>query len=217
MKDQYLLLLVVAMILTSCGMNIDEQGNKVHHNEEQKKQAIISGAQLMKLNEKRNEFIHYLANSETFDSTYSLQSRHYLLFDVHNRRPLDLGYDNYSVKAFIDIVGSDEHEYVQNQVESMNSFRLDISKKGNAIVVPYDSLAPALTERGGISWEEYYKHFDGWFYFISIPLFSRNGNYALVEHGYHCGLMCGGGYAEIYERTSTNGWKRIKVVSEWQA
>ncbi|GAA4425057.1 hypothetical protein GCM10023188_05640 [Pontibacter saemangeumensis] len=204
-------------MLLSCGINKEEHTDEVHNHDEQAKKVIFNEAQLKELYAKGNEFISFLANSEVFDSTYSIQSEHFLLFEIHNSRPLESGYSNYAVEAFIDLVGEGEREYIIGQIEAANSFKLDIKEKGKPIPVPYDSLALVLTERGGISWTKYNRHFDGWVYFIDPPIFSRDGRFALTEHGYMCGLMCGGFSAEIYKEVLKNQWKRIKVISREEA
>ena len=50
---------------------------------------------------------------------------------------------------------------------------------------------------------------------LSIPLFSRNKNVAIVKIGYSCGALCGEGGIYIYKKEKNGNWTLIKSISDW--
>ncbi|WP_162945073.1 hypothetical protein [Flavisolibacter nicotianae] len=49
----------------------------------------------------------------------------------------------------------------------------------------------------------------------SLPLISINGKYAVIVEAFYCGLVCGGGYYNLYERQEDNTWRKVKSFNEW--
>ena len=47
-------------------------------------------------------------------------------------------------------------------------------------------------------------------YSYSLPLFSVNRKYVILIEAFYCGLVCGGGGYNLYERQHDNSWKRLK-------
>ncbi|NMH26511.1 hypothetical protein [Flavobacterium silvaticum] len=50
---------------------------------------------------------------------------------------------------------------------------------------------------------------------LSIPLFSKNMNIAIVKIGYSCGALCGEGGIYIYKKNQDGSWIMIKTLSDW--
>jgi hypothetical protein len=48
----------------------------------------------------------------------------------------------------------------------------------------------------------------------SIPIFSRNHQYAILIKGFYCGLVCGNGAYYLYKRNGAD-WIMIKRFNEW--
>ncbi len=49
----------------------------------------------------------------------------------------------------------------------------------------------------------------------SLPLFSVDNNYVIIIEAFYCGLLCGGGVYNVYQRLSDNSWKKIKQLNQW--
>ncbi len=54
---------------------------------------------------------------------------------------------------------------------------------------------------------------DGHLY--SVPLFSRDGRYVIIQRDYYCGHPCAVGAYAIYERVDDKAWKQIATPIEW--
>ena len=52
-------------------------------------------------------------------------------------------------------------------------------------------------------------------YSYSLPLFSVNRKYVILIEAFYCGLVCGGGGYNLYERQHDNSWKRLKQFNHW--
>ncbi|CAN5206409.1 hypothetical protein BH09BAC1_BH09BAC1_18810 [soil metagenome] len=54
-------------------------------------------------------------------------------------------------------------------------------------------------------------------YNFSMPLFSLDGNYAIIEYSYYCGSVCAHGGTFIYEKCGIRKWKLYKTVITWMS
>ena len=52
-------------------------------------------------------------------------------------------------------------------------------------------------------------------YSYSLPLFSANKKYVIIIEAFFCGLVCGGGEYNLYERQNDNSWKKEKTFNQW--
>ncbi len=52
-------------------------------------------------------------------------------------------------------------------------------------------------------------------YSYSLPLFSINKKYVIIIEAFFCGLVCGGGEYNLYERQSESSWKKVKTFNQW--
>ena len=53
-------------------------------------------------------------------------------------------------------------------------------------------------------------------YSYSLPLFSADKKYVIIIEAFFCGLVCGGGDYNLYERQQDNSWKKIKQFNHWE-
>jgi len=53
-------------------------------------------------------------------------------------------------------------------------------------------------------------------FWISRPVFSADTTYAIIQHGYHCGPLCGTSSVELLQKIS-NRWKFIKEIEAWDS
>jgi len=52
-------------------------------------------------------------------------------------------------------------------------------------------------------------------YSYSMPLFTKDNKYVVIIEAFFCGLVCGGGDYNLYERQSGNTWKLVKQFNHW--
>lgn len=52
-------------------------------------------------------------------------------------------------------------------------------------------------------------------YYYSIPLFSKDKTYLIINRTYYCGSLCAYGGYFIYRKLDNNSWELIKVVNGW--
>lgn len=52
-------------------------------------------------------------------------------------------------------------------------------------------------------------------YSYSLPLFSADKKYVIIIQAFFCGLVCGGGDYNLYERQQDNSWKKLKQFNHW--
>ncbi len=52
-------------------------------------------------------------------------------------------------------------------------------------------------------------------YSYSLPLFSIDGNFVIIIEAFYCGLVCGGGDYNLYEKQPDGCWKKIKQFNHW--
>ena len=54
-------------------------------------------------------------------------------------------------------------------------------------------------------------------HYFSIPLFSIDKNYVIIELYYYCGTECAWGGYYVYRRLDNNNWKYITTVHQWES
>ncbi|MBB6611026.1 hypothetical protein H7F15_08260 [Pontibacter sp. Tf4] len=206
----------LTLLLFSCN-HITEKNESIRipNKQDQNVQYILNGDQLKSLEENCRNFIYFLSNSASFDSTYNLSSEPYLLYLTSNKgRPIISRMSELEINDFIEFVGVDQKEYILSQFKSVDACSFNNQNIGRPILISQDSMALALDEVGRFNFGKFHNHFKGWLYYISPPIFSKDQKYVLVSHGFTCGSLCGGGYAEIYEKINEEEWKKVKTVIE---
>ena len=53
------------------------------------------------------------------------------------------------------------------------------------------------------------------YYRISIPIFSLDGNLAIIKISYWCGDECGSGGILIFKRVGINKWEKVDMRNTW--
>jgi hypothetical protein len=49
----------------------------------------------------------------------------------------------------------------------------------------------------------------------SLPMFSLDKRYVIIQAAFYCGIVCGGGGSELYKRENGNTWIKVKQLDEW--
>jgi len=53
------------------------------------------------------------------------------------------------------------------------------------------------------------------FYYFSLPLFSVDMQYVIIDKSCYCGLDCGYGNYFLYRRQSAKSWKKVNAINGW--
>ncbi len=89
--------------------------------------------------------------------------------------------------------------------------------------IPHSNIVPSSkTPAAGLSfkksvkaWGDYFQFYKTGYYEVSEPVFSKDGNLAIVYVSFQCGSNCGNGGASVY-KYDNGQWKPIKNCFSWQ-
>ncbi|CAN5358176.1 hypothetical protein BH09BAC5_BH09BAC5_02180 [soil metagenome] len=86
----------------------------------------------------------------------------------------------------------------------------------NAKVIASAKTPPAaLSYKKSVkAWSNYFKLYKNGYYDVSEPVFSKDGNLAIVYVSFQCGAQCGNGGATLYKFENGN-WKPVKNLFSW--
>ena len=93
-------------------------------------------------------------------------------------------------------------------------------KQADSIVgshAPLPANAPSKVKR---KWRHNLDHLPPWqlnVYSFSLPQFTDDGQYAVIDLNVVCGATCGKGFTCIYRLTTTGEWKLVGQYSNWDS
>jgi hypothetical protein len=82
---------------------------------------------------------------------------------------------------------------------------------------PLPANAPPKVKR---KWRQNLKHLPAWqlnVYSFSLPQFTDDGQYAVIDLNTICGATCGKGFTCIYRLTTTGEWKLVGQYTNWSS
>jgi hypothetical protein len=53
-------------------------------------------------------------------------------------------------------------------------------------------------------------------YSYSLPVFSKDNRYVIIVQAFFCGLVCGGGEYNLFERQADNTWRLLRAFNQWE-
>lgn len=77
---------------------------------------------------------------------------------------------------------------------------------------PSAGLSPKKSTK---AWTNYFKKYAVGFYELSRPIFSKDGNTAVICVNFQCGVYCGNGGAYVF-RLQDGEWKAVKNCYSWK-
>lgn len=69
-------------------------------------------------------------------------------------------------------------------------------------------------------WRRHLKHLPAWQRYVfsfSLPQFTDDGQYAVIDLNFICGVACGEGFTCIYRLTTTGEWKLVGQYTNWSS
>ncbi len=87
----------------------------------------------------------------------------------------------------------------------------------HAQIVPSGKTPPAALsfKKSVKAWTDYFGLYKSGYYEVSEPIFTKDGNMAIVYVGFQCGAMCGNGGATLYKFVKGE-WKPVKNLFSWE-
>lgn len=84
-------------------------------------------------------------------------------------------------------------------------------------IVPSSKTPQAATsfKKSVKAWTDYFGLYKSGYYEVSEPIFTKDGNMAIVYVSFQCGAMCGNGGATLY-RFEKGAWKPVKNLFSWE-
>lgn len=106
--------------------------------------------------------------------------------------------------------------YMKKQLSSGAKFVWNGDSIRNATVVN-SKVTPGKglsSKKATKAWGKYFGVHKKGYYEVSKPIYSSDGNLAIVYVAFHCGVQCGNGGATLYKRE--NGvWKPVRNLNSW--
>jgi hypothetical protein len=102
-------------------------------------------------------------------------------------------------------------DYMLLQLKNTKPHTWSADSISGAVIVPA-SVVPAHAikpKKAAKAWAAYFKKYNGGYYEISAPIFSKDGTYAIVYTGLQCGSNCGNGGATLFH-WENGQWKPVK-------
>ncbi len=65
-------------------------------------------------------------------------------------------------------------------------------------------------------WTEFHRDYGKGYLTMTVPIFTEDSEYAYFEWSYHCGRLCGYGYAGLYKKQNGK-WTALKVYMSWMS
>ena len=125
-------------------------------------------------------------------------------------------YDSIQITKQTTILSKDDLAFIFKQAAINPQLKLDSEIVSEDKLVPLN-IGKAFNRDRKIR-EEYFEENRNKYNKIcslSIPLFSKDRNIAIVKIGYSCGVLCGEGGIYIYKKEKNGNWNLIKSISDW--
>lgn len=154
-------------------------------------------------------FMNWLFKSDT-----SFKARRHIVTDIIKLRPGNF--------IYADSLTLSNYEYAQNIFNPKNKLTQYFNKEDAY------SFVQQINHQRKDKWQLKIKgiqlfdtielnnnRVDKVLYSYSLPLFSADKKYVIIIEAFYCGLVCGGGDYNLYERQYDGSWKRIKQFNHW--
>jgi hypothetical protein len=114
------------------------------------------------------------------------------------------------------IITTADVAYMKKQLSSSAKFVWNGDSIRNATVVN-SKVTPSKglsSKKAAKAWGKYFGVHKKGYYEVSKPIYSTDGNMAIVYVAFHCGVQCGNGGATLYKKE--NGvWKPVRNLNSW--
>lgn len=105
--------------------------------------------------------------------------------------------------------------YLFNSYNAIDSIFSDSEK--DSLFIQYTSMKDTVWchKIKGARWRKWKN--PKYTYSYSVPLFSSNGQYALLKKSFYCGNLCAYGGVYLYRKIDETSWELVKVLNGWMS
>lgn len=114
------------------------------------------------------------------------------------------------------IISTADVSFMKRQLSSGANFVWNSDSIRNATVVN-SKVTPSKglsSKKATKAWGKYFGVHKKGYYEVSKPIYSTDGNMAIVYVAFHCGVQCGNGGATLY-RKENGVWKPVRNLNSW--
>ncbi len=147
---------------------------------------------------------------------FSLQGINYISFSIFIKNGEDENdYDYFGIPSFIEkdsLFTNEDLEFVKIQIKQTEVFDLNQKYISDFKVVHKDTFSNLLENANRVSYGKIIREKYGNMSWISLPLFSKNKELAIVNYDYNCGSLCGHSRTSMYKKQNGK-WIWLKDIS----
>jgi hypothetical protein len=115
------------------------------------------------------------------------------------------------------LITQEDLVYMTAQLKNFKPHTWTADSIPHAQIVPSAKTPPAAVsfKKAVKAWTAYFNSYKSGYYDVSEPIFSKDGNLAIVYVSFQCGANCGNGGATLY-KFENGAWKPVKNLFSWE-
>lgn len=111
------------------------------------------------------------------------------------------------------LFSKEDLQVMRNQLVKSSTYKWNPKLVKGIKMIPTDTLDYYFKELPE-GWLDFHKNYRRGFISCSFPVFNVKKDKCIVQLGFHCGALCGGGEVALFQRRN-NQWVQIKTYSSW--
>jgi hypothetical protein len=124
--------------------------------------------------------------------------------------------DSTDIAKLSKILTKDDLPFLNEQIKVIHNFSLNPNYFPGWKIISGDSVGLLFNQSNGNFWQNFKSKYGRMgFYTVTMPLFSKDRNIAIIKINDHCGL-CGGGGTYVYKKVNSK-WILIDRFDEWDS
>ncbi len=114
-------------------------------------------------------------------------------------------------------ITNDDVVFMRSQLKNDQKTMWAKDSIAGAVIVPSAQCpSNALSaKKAAKAWKSYFKSHQKGFYEVGKPLFSKDGNSAVIYTSFQCGAKCGNGGATLFQKKNGK-WVAVKHIYSWR-
>ena len=115
------------------------------------------------------------------------------------------------------IITATDADYMRAQLKNFKPhlWSADSISHSNIVSSSKTPAAGLSFKKSVKAWKDYFQLYKTGYYEVSEPVFSKDGNLAIVYVSFQCGSNCGNGGASVY-KFEKGQWKPVKNCFSWE-
>jgi hypothetical protein len=117
-------------------------------------------------------------------------------------------------KEIDSILVAEDSIAIEQQTAQIRNLNWDTSLINNAVFIGKADIKRAFKESTRDAWKSFYDKYGGGYYQMSIPLFTKDGAYCIINFWQTCGVLIGEGQIFILKREASR-WVLYRKIGTW--